>query len=426
MGRFIQAPNSRACLDCSKEMFTYVSSFLQISARFLDFVFAFGKQRLPTDFHYTAFRQENFLGVEEARKFAIPRLGRSGREIRHCYNLWSVERTESGREPWSIRQTAVYHAFDVDNGGALWVNLKGNDVIQKRIKEATTQSSVLRAASLTNTSRSFAATLMTHFILFEWCAENWRAYISKLEKDMESVLEKVHNAPLEDVERALSVDTRALMQPLECDPVLTSTPPSRANTAPRRFSVSRQSSAAAGTFSRQRSRTSTFTTSNNTRSFNQSLFSALSKFFTESKVKKQKQQLPITQPMQPVSSSQRQSGEQGDASNDCFEILDQFSFDQLQRLHGVGSHLREASLVIKLNTDILTSVFPYYETLLGSAEFPNTVKNECKSDISEFFQRVKSIIRELEMERSRIETLMRVLEDGKSLVRTSHAVFRKA
>lgn len=104
---------------------------------FLNLVFTFDEQMMPTDFQCTAFRHATFLSLKNAKDYAINKLARSGREFRlvsTVLNLWSVEKSTS--PSWSIRQTAVYHSFNVDTGRALWTNIRGNILMQERISEA--------------------------------------------------------------------------------------------------------------------------------------------------------------------------------------------------------------------------------------------------------------------------------------------------
>lgn len=59
-----------------------------------------------------------------------------------CYSLKSVEKVDDedldeAQKPWSARQIATYHSFDVDTGVALWIFVKGNDEIQDRIMSRT-------------------------------------------------------------------------------------------------------------------------------------------------------------------------------------------------------------------------------------------------------------------------------------------------
>lgn len=374
------------------EMFVYMMSFLQVMARFLDFVFAFGRQDLAEDFHYTAFRHENFLSKSQAELHKIPRLGRSGLEIRLSYNLWSVEPSTSPK--WSIRQTAVYHSFDLNYGRALWLNVKANEIMKERIAKATSTFEPMLARSSTDPARSFAATLVTHLIFFEWCAENWRSYISSLEADMRKILTKVHNAPLQDVERALAVDPGALVNALARTSSPSSKSHTRVQTLPKRQ-----------TFGSQTTDTGVSTLSNSNR-----VLSGLTVTSAGSIIDR-------IQSPQLVKEKTPFAEEDFNTEHDrLFEVLKQFSFDEMQRLNSIGSDFHEVRLVMGLNADVLNEITSYYKSLTTAVECPKNVRDNCSEDLSNFFQHVKGIIRELQMEQARIDSLMMILEDGKRLV----------
>lgn len=131
-------------------------------------------------------------------------------DLRLCYNLWSVEKSSSPE--WSIRQTAVYHSFDIDNGRSVWINIKGNKLMQERITQSVKSFSPLQASASKTNSGAFSATLHTHILIMEWSAENWRSLISSLKKDIGSVLDKAQSIPFRAVERALTVDLSVLLE----------------------------------------------------------------------------------------------------------------------------------------------------------------------------------------------------------------------
>ena len=68
----------------------------------------------------------------------IPELVRSGRNIRICDSLKSVKHIENSDNkldlPWLVRQTALYHSFDIDTGKASWMAIKGIQLIKDRIQ----------------------------------------------------------------------------------------------------------------------------------------------------------------------------------------------------------------------------------------------------------------------------------------------------
>jgi hypothetical protein len=152
-------------------MLSFLFSYHQVMPSFLDFVFPLGKQEYARDFHFSGLREESRLGAKQ-RGLNIPELGRSGNEIRLCYNLRSVERSEGQLDlRWSIRQSAVYHSFDLKSGKSLWINVKDNKLIYNRMLEASILPSISKIESL---SEAFSGSLATHLLLCDWSGENWR------------------------------------------------------------------------------------------------------------------------------------------------------------------------------------------------------------------------------------------------------------
>jgi hypothetical protein len=154
---------------------------------FLDFIFPFGNQEYARDFFYSGFQEDTRLSSPHIG-LAVPELGRSGREIRLCYNLKSVEAsTTTPNWPWSIRQTSVYHSFDIETGKAFWIMVKGNDSIKTRIQKAV-ETGFKRPPylkSFESTSEAFASTLATYLVLCDWCIENWRLYLNYIDQRMQ-------------------------------------------------------------------------------------------------------------------------------------------------------------------------------------------------------------------------------------------------
>ena len=164
-------------------MFSFLCTVYQVTPSFLDFVFPFGLREEAQDFYFSGLREESRLASYD-KACPIPSLDRSGRDLRFCYNLRSVESTRSqSKLPWSVRQCAVYHTFDVESGRMLWIVAKGNKEIMKRVTEAS-QRSTQSGNPLTSRTDAFAASLETHLLLCNWSGENWRWYINDLEDQL--------------------------------------------------------------------------------------------------------------------------------------------------------------------------------------------------------------------------------------------------
>jgi hypothetical protein len=97
MTSFIYAPHSRERLKTTRQMLMFVFTYYQIMPDFLDFIFPFGKQLYTQDFHFSGFRHEERLS-EDDRGLNLSHLGRSGRDVRMCYSLKSVEPIERANE----------------------------------------------------------------------------------------------------------------------------------------------------------------------------------------------------------------------------------------------------------------------------------------------------------------------------------------
>lgn len=378
--------------------------------RFLDLAFTFGEQQAEKDFHYTAFNAENFLDNSDAKKYCIPRLGRSGHEIRHCFNLWSVEESEAPPY-WSIRQTAVYHSFDVCTGRTAWINIKGNELMQRRITQALGSTSQLQPSSLKTTSGSFSASLLTLLIVLEWSGENWKSRINDLQKQLSQILMKAKNAPFKSIEEALSLDANVLLQQLSATEETAGKQPRRIDSAvyakPPRRADTLQSVLSSVSPKRILSGLSRASTSVDPEKRDSPL---LSKAKTP----------PSPIKLEPLLTSPtllQQAPLNSEATYESkFSVLQEFTVEGLQKLTDVASKIHEVKLVMKLNTEVINEIIDYYKTLVESDDIPVDIKKDCAADLNSFFRRARAVIRNLEMEQSRSDTLMRMFEDGKSLV----------
>ena len=168
-------------------MFVRILSYHQVMPSFLDFVFSFGEQHRAKDFYFCGFRSESRMNGSGAL-LRMPAKHRSGRELRCCYSLRSVETsTSQSHWPWSIRQCAVYHSYDVESEVATWIVVKANKLFKSRVK-------ALRKESLTRTTESpeletskLQDSLEVHLLIASWSAENWRWYINFLEGRLQQI-----------------------------------------------------------------------------------------------------------------------------------------------------------------------------------------------------------------------------------------------
>lgn len=375
--------------------------------RFLDLAFTFGQQVEEKDFHYTAFNAENFLNTSDAMKHCIPTLGRSGHEIRHCFNLWSVEKSDS--PPWSIRQTAVYHSFDVCTGHTAWINIKGNELMQKRITQALSSTSQLQPSTLKTTSEAFSASLLTLLIVLEWSGENWKSRINDLEKQLNDVLMKAKNAPFKNIEEALSLDPDILLQHLMATEATAGKLPRRVDSAVYAKSPPRTDTS--------RSAWSSVTPKRILSGFSRASTSVAAEKCDSPVLTETKTPLSPLQPLLMSPTLQQAHLNSDTVHQSKFSVLQDFTVDGLQRLTDIASKIHEVKLVMKLNAEVINEIMEFYKTLAEDDDIPSEIRKDCAADLNSFFRRARAVVRGLEMEQSRSETLMRMFEDGKSLVR---------
>jgi hypothetical protein len=93
-----------------------------------------------------------------------------------------------------------------------------------------------------------------------------------------------------------------------------------------------------------------------------------------------------------------------------------FSYDDLRRIQYIEDQANVALLVIRSNVNILGNLKGYYNTLHTSTEFQMTLGNECDTPLQRFTAKVTAVVNDLELQQSRVETLLRLLADRKSLV----------
>lgn len=346
-------------------MFTFALTYHQVMPSFLDFVFPFGRTLYAQDFHFSGFRHGDRL-AELDRGTPMPQIGRSGRDIRLCYNLKSVEGSRNNW-PWSIRHAAVHHSFDVENGQATWIVIKGNKLLKERMTNASASLLQSDAHSFTDVVRAFSSALKLHLVLCNWSAEKWRWYINYLEDELQKI-----------TRRAVSVEVTRSPPPLPKSPSnqTTSTP------AMSMIQSVAKTVRAEG--------------------YSLNPLPAVAAPPSPSTPRKPPQ-LPPDLPV-PDEESQEVRGDH------------QFTFGDLQRTQFIEEKANEALLVLKSNSNILIELKQHYASLDNCDDLPVGLRHDCRGFIARFQKRVTSIENDMRMHQSRIETLLRLLENRKNLV----------
>ena len=348
-------------------MLTLVFTYHQVLPSFLDFLFPFGNRQYAQDFSFSGFKHEDqFSDVDCGLK--IPELGWSGRDFQLCYNLKSAEPSTGQPEwPWSIRQSALYHSFDLETGRTTWIIMKGDQLLKKRIKLATGSRGLSETSLFATVDRAFASTLAIHVIICEWSGENWRWYINFLEEALQATTRPTLSAMVDPVPTSTADGAPSILG--ECaDPRFGSVVP-HANSP--------------------RLSTQTFHLKDR----------PISACKTLSDV-----DLPM--PELDVRNLQRR----------VVTGHPDFSFSDLQRIQFIQEKVNETMLILKLNIDVLVELRQHYLFFSESDGWPRELNLKCKREVIRFEKRVLAVENDLRMQQSRAETLLRLLADRKSLV----------
>jgi hypothetical protein len=156
-------------------------TYHQVMPAYLDFMLVFGAQSDPKDLRFSGFREQVRLKTPPSDLYT-PTLGRSGKHYQLCYNLKSVKFKSKSDEniklnEWSIRQTAVYHQFDVDFGTTMWIVTKGGEDLLDQYEELIGPKGRLEDKQFQTPALSFGSSLSTHLLFSHWSTEDWRWYI---------------------------------------------------------------------------------------------------------------------------------------------------------------------------------------------------------------------------------------------------------
>lgn len=373
-------------------MLRYLCSYEQVSPILIDVLTSFGRQKAPLGFQSASFCQDDLTKPSQSALVQIPELGRSGWELRHCYKLHGLEGSSpNSKAKWTMRQTAIYHSFDLENGRAMWLSVKANNEIRDRIKEGTESLEVMRASNSSTPASSFAACLATHLIVFGWCTEGWRLHLGGIESDVREILVKVKSTPVEPLGDELNFTPRLINA---------ATIPSARD---REGSIiSRQDTLQA--------RNGPLKAFNSTKAGITKLCTAMNAIGPADEVEKSRG----TNPPQDVLDDQRER------ISNHLEKLKGFSFAEFQKLSFFTGKLQELKLAMCLNIGVLRSTRDYYRQRYQSAQFPSPIKDFSESNASfeNFVQRVTSLEQDLEADITTTEALILLIEDGKRLVRT--------
>lgn len=149
-----------------------------IFPRFMEFVLLFGTKRRETEIGPPRMRFRRLLNNLTERVHPCyagfgntPLLSDIGRVLNQAecaYGLRYVELNHRDvRKPWSVRQTAMYHKYKIDQGCSTWVIISASKGAELSLDRYIRSSQVLSALS----------PFEIHLILLDAALANWRPYI---------------------------------------------------------------------------------------------------------------------------------------------------------------------------------------------------------------------------------------------------------
>ena len=368
---------------------------LQVMPEFIDLILPLGERRNAQDFYSNQFEQHTRLS-DATISLHIPERAWSGRDFQLCYSLKSVERSEIQFDwPWSIRHGSIHHTFDVTNVRSAWVIVKGDRLIEDRITSATRGRGPPGFSSYQTVEQAFAAALLTHLIVIDWSAENWRWYLNFLEDKFREV-----------TEGAICTDADIPLSPQEAEDVFGLGP--RTNTQ--------------NTNQTRKSRTFSFRSAtrkvNTLPSVTEMQVLPPQRFITNPRSGKK-------QPLPPgITTTEPDASRKNDVQYDSYG-QPMFRFRHLQDIQDFEESANEIVLVLKLNVNICEQILQFYKSLFYNKELPETVIHNCRESMLRFERRINSVKSHMNTQILRVEGLLRLIADRKSLVSLNFIVFEE-
>ena len=350
----------------------------QVMPEFVDFLFPFGFRSYAEDFYFSGFRQRTYL-TEQWRHNASNAKPVDQR-FQICYNLKSVEPSNS--DEWSIRHCAVHHSFDLKEVRPNWIIVKGDELMKRRIESTNSDRGPHEPSDFESVSGAFNTSLETHLIFCDWSAEQWRWYINSLEDRFQSMTRRALAAPVHD---RMTLPPRTNTQRTET---------SKFSVFSRVLTGATEKESLKPTMKRRRSAPQTF----------------------------ENPDTGISQPLPPDDDDEDDDGDESEGALKQDDVKGEdenrdFSFGKLRKVHKITEYANEAVLVLKQNILILTQLRQYYVSVSRRKGFPKDLGRSCKDAIDDFRLRIEGLENDMQSQVLRLETLLRLLGDRKTLVK---------
>ncbi|KAI9671709.1 MAG: hypothetical protein M1831_003237 [Alyxoria varia] len=93
-----------------------------------------------------------------------------------------------------------------------------------------------------------------------------------------------------------------------------------------------------------------------------------------------------------------------------------FKFDDIQRMAFIETNVNQAHLELAADIEVLLSIKKHYSELWGCESLPKHLQDNCKTGFRRFQSRLDSTVESLKMHRSRMDSILQLIADRKSLL----------
>ncbi|EWC46539.1 hypothetical protein DRE_04262 [Drechslerella stenobrocha 248] len=164
----ISPKRSWAQLKATANTFRRILAFHEVFPPFFKVVHSYGSRTEDDNETYDAFSQ---ITSVESQDYEI------------CYNLRYFELNGRVPEnPWSLRQTGVYHKYNAAIGKSVWIFLRPSERMIKLLENTLRYDSA-------NSSIDTRAVLIYHALFISAALHSWKSYISFLESKLKKAEE---------------------------------------------------------------------------------------------------------------------------------------------------------------------------------------------------------------------------------------------
>ncbi|KAF2827276.1 hypothetical protein CC86DRAFT_405410 [Ophiobolus disseminans] len=156
----------------TEELFRKLVTALKVHSRFLDVVHTFGERAAPVEESYAAFFSKLYrepspsLSCSYEITYNVKYVARHGRASQH--------------DPFSIRQTGVYHKFQASSEPNIWLLLHPPENLSRRFAQACTHPQASEPV----------AQARYHALVFHCLSDNWREYVNYLEETFTTSMDR--------------------------------------------------------------------------------------------------------------------------------------------------------------------------------------------------------------------------------------------